>query len=65
MIGKTREERKLTALLRAQLSLRQACERIDYLEDVIKPQVLEMRALAETNHVTLEIEEGDLVAPAD
>jgi len=46
MVGKTREEKKASAFLRAQLSVRQAFERIDYAEDVIKPQLLEMRANA-------------------
>ena len=62
MVGKTREERKVAAALRAQLSLKHALERIDYAEDVIKPQLEEMRALGAANHVTVEIEAGDLEA---
>ena len=60
MVGKTREERKAAAALRAQLSLTHAFERIDYAEDVIAPQLLKMRALAATQHVKIEIEAGDL-----
>ena len=60
MIGRTREERKAAALLRAQLSLKHAIERIDYAEDVVKPKLEELRELAKTQKVTLEIEEGDL-----
>lgn len=60
MIGRTREERKMAALLRAQLSLKHAIERIDHAEDVIKPQLLEMRELAKTQNITLEIEPGDV-----
>jgi hypothetical protein len=62
VIGRTREERKAAAVLRAQLSLKQAIERIDYAEDVIKPQLEEMRELAKTHHVAVEIEPGDLEA---
>ena len=62
MIGRTRAERKAAALLRAQLSLRHALERIDYAEDVVKPKLEEIRQLEETQKVTLEIEEGDLEA---
>ena len=62
MIGRTRAERKAAALLRAQLSLKHALERIDYAEDVVKPKLEEIRQLEETRKVTLEIEEGDLEA---
>jgi len=62
MIGRTRAERKAAALLRAQLSLKHALERIDYAEDVVKPKLEEIRALETTQKVTLEIEEGDLEA---
>lgn len=62
MIGRTRAERKAAALLRAQLSLKHAIERIDYAEDVVKPKLEEIRRLEATQNVTLEIEEGDLEA---
>ena len=60
MVGRTREERKAAAYLRAQLSLKHALERIDYAEDVIKPQLLEMRQQSALNDVTVEIEAGEL-----
>ncbi len=60
MIGRSRAEKKASALLRAQLSLRQAFERIDYAEDVVKPRLMEIRALEEKNRVTIEIESGDI-----
>ncbi len=60
MVGKTREERKVAAYLRAQLSLKHALERIDYAEDVVAPQLLEMRQQAALNNVSVEIEAGDL-----
>jgi hypothetical protein len=62
MIGRTRAQRKAAALLRAQLSLKHAIERIDYAEDVVKPKLEELAALEATQKVTLEIEEGDLEA---
>lgn len=62
MIGRTRAERKAAALLRAQLSLKHALERIDYAEDVVAPKLAEIRRLEATKKVTLEIEEGDLEA---
>ena len=62
MIGRTRAQRKAAALLRAQLSLKHALERIDYAEDVIKPKLAEIRGLESTQKVTPEIEEGDLEA---
>ncbi len=62
MIGRTRAQRKAAALLRAQLSLKHALERIDYAEDVVKPKLAEIRALEAGQKVTLEIEEGDLEA---
>lgn len=55
MYGSTREERKAAAYLRAELSLKQAMERIDYDFDVIKPKLEEMRELAKTNNLELEI----------
>ena len=60
MLGSTRAQKKASALLRAQLSLQQALERIDYAEDVIKPKLAEIKALEKTQHVDLEIEPGDL-----
>jgi hypothetical protein len=48
------------ALLRAQLSLKHALERIDFAEDVVKPKLEEIRQIEATQKVTLEIEEGDL-----
>ena len=41
---RTREQRKHAAVRRAQFSLKTALERIDYQEDVVKP---ELEALAE------------------
>ena len=60
MIGRTRAERKASALMRAKLSLQHAYERIDYAEDVIKPKLAEIRKLEATQKVDVEIEEGDL-----
>ena len=60
MIGRTRAERKAAALLRAQLSLQHAYERIDFAEDVIKPKLAEIRRLEATQTVDVEIEAGDL-----
>ena len=60
MVGKTRAERKMAAVLRAQLSLKHACERIDHAEDVVKPQLELMRELARTQDVELEIEPSDV-----
>ena len=65
MIGRTRAERKTAAVLRAQLSLKHAVERIDYDFDVIKPKLEEIRALEATQHVNIAIEEGDLDASGD
>lgn len=61
MVGKTREERKVAAVMRARLSLRHALERIDYAEDVIKPQLLEMRQQAALNNVEVQVSENDIV----
>lgn len=60
MIGRTRAQRKAAALLRAQLSLTHAYERIDYAEDVIKPKLAEIAAKEKTKAITVEAEEGDL-----
>jgi len=65
MLGRTRAEKKASALLRAQLSLKQAFERIDYAEDVIAPKLAEIRALQKANTVQVAIEEGDLSADPD
>jgi len=65
MIGSTRAEKKESALLRAQLSLKQAHERIDYAIDVIAPRLAEMRELAKVNDITFELGEGELSADAD
>lgn len=55
MYGSNRQERKAAAYLRAELSLKQSMERIDYDFDVIKPKLEEMRELAKTNNLQLEI----------
>lgn len=52
----------MAAVLRAQLSLKHAIERIDYQEDVIKPQLLAIREAEATGHVVVELERGDLAA---
>jgi hypothetical protein len=54
VIGRSRSERKAAAVLRAQLSLKHALERIDYQEDVIKPKLLEIRELEQYNTVSIE-----------
>lgn len=65
MIGRTRAERKAAALLRAQLSLKHALERIDYAEDVVKPKLAEIRALEKTQHVAIEAGPEDLSEDQD
>ena len=60
MIGRSRAEKKVSALLRAQLSLQQAYERIDFAEDVIKPKLMEIRQKEKTKEITVEAEAGDL-----
>ena len=65
MIGRTRAERKASAVLRAQLSLKHALERIDYAEDVVKPKLAEIRALEATQHVAIEAGPEDLSADQD
>lgn len=60
MIGSTRAQRKVSAALRARQSLEAAWARIDYAEDVIKPAVLQLKALEE--HADVEVTEGDLLA---
>jgi hypothetical protein len=59
MIGRTREERKIAARLRAELALKHAFERIDHAEDVVKPILLQQRELAATNNIKVELEEGE------
>ena len=54
MIGSSRAEKKASAYLRAQLSLKQAFERIDYAEDVVKPQLLAIRAKEQQEIVEIE-----------
>lgn len=63
MIGSTREERKTAAYMRAELALKHAMERIDYDFDVIKPKLQEMRELAKSNKIELEV--GGLDNPQD
>jgi hypothetical protein len=63
VIGRTRAERKAAAVLRAQLSLKHAVERIDYDFDVIKPKLEEIRALEQTQNVAIEA--GDLSEDLD
>lgn len=60
MIGRTRAERKAAAILRAELSLKHAIERIDYAEDVVKPRLAEIRKLEATKRVAIEASEDDL-----
>lgn len=48
MLGRTREQRKASAFLRAQLSLKQAVERIDYDFDVIRPKLAEIAEIEKT-----------------
>jgi len=66
MVGSSRAEKKASAYLRAQLSLKQAYERIDFAEDVIKPQVLAIRQREATEEVDVvaELEAPD-AADAD
>jgi hypothetical protein len=61
MTGRTRAERKVAAFLRAQLSLKQALERVDYDFDVVAPKLAAMRHLEATNdvEVTAELEAAD------
>jgi hypothetical protein len=51
----TRDEAKATAVLRAQLSLKHALERIDFQHDVIAPKLAELKAAAQEGEVVLEI----------
>jgi hypothetical protein len=63
LTGRTRAEQKAAAVLRAQLGLKQALERIDFAHDVIKPKLLEIRELEAGN--TVEIGPGDALSQAD
>lgn len=60
MIGSSRAEKKVSAALRARQSLEQAWARIDYVEDTIKPAVLQVRELEKVADV--EISESDLIS---
>jgi hypothetical protein len=63
LTGRTRAEQKAAAVLRAQLGLKQALERIDFAHDVIAPKLLEIRELEAGN--TVEIGPGDALEEAD
>ena len=65
MIGSSRAEKKASAFLRAQLSLKQAFERIDYAEDVVKPQLLAIRQRESSEIVEIEAALEDPDASAD
>ncbi|MCI0440739.1 MAG: hypothetical protein L0177_16660 [Chloroflexi bacterium] len=60
MAGRTLAQRKATAILRAQLSLKHAIERIEYAEDVIKPKLEEIRQMEKESIVKIKAEFGDL-----
>jgi hypothetical protein len=60
MLGSSKAERKVSAALRAKKALEDAWSRIDYALDVVRPAVLEVRKLEETNEV--ELTESDLVS---
>lgn len=62
VIGRSRAERKAATILRAQLALKHAVERIDFDFDVIKPKLEEIRALETSNVVEIEAGEEDLDA---
>ena len=61
MVGRTRAQQKAAAVLRAQLSLKQALERIDYAHDVVAPKLAEIKALEAGNTVEVagELEAAD------
>jgi hypothetical protein len=65
MIGRTRAQQKAAAVLRAQLSLQHALERIDYAHDVVKPKLAEIAQLEATQHVEIEAGPEDLNADQD
>ena len=54
MTGRTRAQQKASAILRAQLGLKHALERIDYAHDVIAPKLEEIRQLEAANVVAIE-----------
>jgi hypothetical protein len=61
VIGRSRAERKAAAVLRAELALKHAFERIDFDYDVVVPKLEEIRQLeAARNTVTVppELEAG-------
>ena len=60
MLGSSKAERKVSAALRARLALQQAWERIDYAADVVRPTLLDVRKLEESNEI--ELTESDLVS---
>lgn len=43
MAGTSREEKKWLAVRRAQFALKVALDRIDFAEDVVKPEILALR----------------------
>lgn len=57
---RTRDQRKWAAYRRAQLALKQALERIDYLEDVVKP---ELSAMAEESKALVDKDSAALEPP--
>ena len=61
MIGRSRAERKAAAVLRAELALKHALERVDYDYDVIVPQLEKIRELEAGNTVEVsgELEAGN------
>ena len=64
MTGRSRAERKAAAVLRAELAVKHAFERIDHDYDVIQPKLLEIRAreAGETIDVSPELEKPELEA---
>ncbi len=54
MIGRTREERKAAAAMRARLALKQSFERIDFDFDVIHPEIERMRKLTSGNDIEVD-----------
>jgi len=60
VLGSSKAERKVSAALRARLALQQAWERIDYAADVVRPTLLDVRKLEESNEI--ELTESDLVS---
>lgn len=60
MTGRSRAEQKAAAVLRAQLGLKHALERIDYAHDVVAPKIAEIRELEKANVV--EIGPGEVLS---